>query len=695
MSGFCGINTFGNLTLNGRKLTFENFDRDNNGVISKSEYDTVVKEMKLERVDLSVVDKNNDKSISKEEFALWGQKIQMQDSVNALAATISKDFAGKTQYLSEITNALKDLIEEYASEYKGDVSKMAEKFESVLPAKYQALKTSILENDSSGIKSKVLDEIYTELTTQAKGKNDAISEAAALRIIKELDSEADRFIKTYKGKYLEIELNAHLKDFMNTSDAEKLKGAAEQFMTNVNSFRADVSENDKFKQTKEYAKEFLTEALNAGVTVNLDGTMIRTTNAITSALVKFTDSESLKAAIENVIANLDTQTLKERITAEEELKAIAADNKKFTDIKGLEYAINPTSLNYNRIEGYSNDGSVSKKAKQSTEELKNDVKQQMTDIINKGLKEQMKQQIQTMLQAKGVPFERVEQVFENVFNSSLVETLNFDDMISTKHKTWFKDGKAEINVKQCVDRFITTFNTNIATAIDKMNASDKDFDTVDLDLTHLKASTVNNDDIVKSYQTGIPLVTKGEGADYYVKVAEQIIDGLKAQMMTKAKAMCTANGVKFDESVFNTLFSNAKGTAVDAAVVGCDKKGRNWAGTGASVAGGAIAGVGALAVATTATTAVTYISLGTVVLGGISSEVMAPLLVTAFTTGPVGWVVGGALLAGAIVAGILAFKGDKSQSVLDTRSLIDGFSETFAQNFSQWVDEEKVKAKGK
>jgi hypothetical protein len=41
-------------------------------------------------------------------------------------------------------------------------------------------------------------------------------------------------------------------------------------------------------------------------------------------------------------------------------------------------------------------------------------------------------------------------------------------------------------------------------------------------------------------------------------------------MLTKAKAMCTANGVKFDESVFTSMFNSAKSLAVASAATGSE-----------------------------------------------------------------------------------------------------------------------------
>lgn len=674
MSGFSGINQFGSLTVNGKKLTFEDFDKDKNGEISKEEYDSVLKEMKLDTVELSTVDKNTDNVISQDEFALWEQKTQMQDAVNALASTISKDFAGKSQFLPQLTEALRDYIEEFALNYNEDVSGMAEAFKEALPEKYNSIKASVLASDPATVKSKVLDDIYTQLTT---GEN--LPEATAKRIAKELETEANKFTKTYSGTSLESDLKAHLNTYMSRSDADKLKDAAAKFKTDSNTFGAMIDNGAELTQLKEYAKEFLQAALDNGVTIKLAGTTIKTEAAITTVLKKFTDGDELKAAIEDIINNLDTSTLKEKLVLEEETKAIEAENKKFTDIKGSSYAINPSLIDYSGIDGYFDGSDCTIKKKKKTAELKNRLREEMYNRLE-AIKPQMKEQIKEMLAAKGVPFEKVEQIFENVYSQTFTQTFDADGMVSTKHRTAFRKGKASVNVKQFVDQFITNFNTNMAAAIDKVNASDKDFDVIDMDMSVLgkdengnKIETVNNDDILKSYQTGVPLKTRKHGADYYVKIAEQIIDGLKAQMMAKAKNMCKANGVEFDLGKFNTMFNNARSIAVNTAVSGTGSKHTSSdktiaVGTTAS----AVAGAG------------TGVALGTTLL---------PIICTA-VTGPVGWAIGGAVALGGALASIFG-GGHHSSSTLDTRALIDGFTQQFSESFSQWVDAEKAEAKNK
>ena len=571
MSGFSGINQFGSLTTqSGQRLTFKDFDKDGDGTITQDEYDTVMKEMKLDAVELSGVDKNGDKVVSEDEFAEWEQKTEMQAAVNNMAGTISKDFSGKTSSLSEVSTALKEYFEEFAASYTGEVSGMAEAFKTALPAKYEEIKSSILSKDPNTIKSNVLDEIYTDLTEpkgDGRAEVEAMPAATAKRIAKELEAEADKFIKGYNGENLQTDLKAHLEEYMNKSDAEKLKDAADAFNTGANSFGAMIDNGADLKQLKEYAKEFLLAALDKGVTVKLGGTTIKTEAAITTALKKFSDGDELKAAMEEVIAGLNTETLKNTLIKEEEIKAQEAADKAFTDIKGDAYTVDPSLIDYSGISGYYENtqihergkgwGGSRDKAYAKGEEL----------LTNESLKSQMKAQLQSMLEEKGISFDKIANIFENVYTQSVADTLNAEGMITGRGARGFSSkGHAYLNTKDCVDAFINTFNTNIAKAIDEMNASDKDMDLWDIDYTQ----TVTDDDgnvdqeLLEAMQDGSSI--SGEYAFVYELKAEKMIDKLQSTMLIKAKAMCDANGVKFDLTVFNTMFNNAKSSAVAGSI---------------------------------------------------------------------------------------------------------------------------------
>lgn len=688
MSGFSGINQFGSLTTqSGQRLTFKDFDKDGDGKITQEEYDTVMNEMKLDSVELSSVDKNGDKEISEDEFAQWEQKTQMQTAVNDMAGTISKDFAGKTQYLAEVTTALKEYIEEFAASYTGDISGMAEAFKAALPAKYEEIKSNAVSNDPDTVKSNVLDEIYTDLTAPTVDSREESGESmpadTAKRIAKELEAEADKFIKAYKGENLQTDLKAHLEEYMNKSDAEKLKDAADAFNTGANSFGAMIDNGADLKQLKEYAKEFLLAALDKGVTVKLGGTTIKTEAAITTALKKFSDGDELKAAMEEVIAGLNTETLKNTLIKEEEIKAQEAADKAFTDIKGDAYKVDASLIDYSSIDGYFNNGEIYERGKGWGGSRDKAYAKGQEVLNNSNLKSQMKAQIESMLEAKGIPFEKIETVFENIYNQSVQDTLNAEGMITGRGARGLsKKGKAYINIKNMVDSFVNTFNTNIAKAIDEMNASDKDMDTIDLDYTQAgkdeNGNPITQDgvDISTLYASGKTLTTKKKGEDYYVSLAEKMIDNMKSQLLKKAKAMCDANGVTFDNKVFDTMFNNAKSIAINKGVTGVNAEGASVsfggiaAGTGAGVAGGV---------------AHAAITVAAAKAGGLAGSF----------GGPAGIAIGAGI--GAIVGGIASLfgSGNHSSCTLDTKTLLDTLTNEFKTNYTAWVETEAAEAKNK
>ena len=188
-----------------------------------------------------------------------------------------------------------------------------------------------------------------------------------------------------------------------------------------------------------------------------------------------------------------------------------------------------------------------------------------------------------------------------------------------------------------------------------------------------------------------------------------MIDQLKTQMMTKAKAMCAKKGVTFDEGTFNKFFNNAKKLAVNSAVWGMTSSGKT---TGVA-AGGTLAAAGTAGVigAATATTT-TGISLATAsTILGTSSTVgtLAAASSAGLTIGSSTSILGitvasstvpvvGAIAAGAVMLGTVLtklFSGHHSKSNLNTKTLIDNFATQFKADYSTWVETEANKTKEK
>lgn len=589
MSGFSGINQFGSLTTqNGTRIDYkyllEKYDADGNGEISKDEFNTAIKEEKLDKVELSKVNTNDDDTIDENEMAVYEQKYKMQEAVNEMSAQITKDFSGsvKSQYISQVTTTLTDYITEFAEKYAKeheDVSDMTEAFTKELPTKYTQIKKNVLANEPSSFKSQVLDDIVNNLqvagNTKAEGA-ETLSDTALMKIAKSLETEANKYIKA-APKCSESELKAHLEVFLNQTDAEKMKSAADTFKANAGSFGIYI-DGDELTQLKEYAKDFLTEAVNNGVTVKLGSRNIATTNAITTVLKSYTDGATLKADIEAAISGLSTISKKEAQIAQDKTEQAETTEKKFTNIKGSAYQINAGLIDYSKVDDrYFNNGEIYQRGKGWSGSKDKAYNEGFEILTSDNLKSQYKAQIESMLKKQGIPFDKIETVFENVYNQSAQDVLNSDGMITGRGaRGWSSKGKAYINVKTMLDNFATTFNTNITKAVDEMNKSSKDFDTIDIDYSQagkdedgnaIKDETTGAD-LSTLYASGKTITTKKHGADYYVSIAEKMVDRMKSQMLTKAKAMCSANGVEFDESAFQSMFNNAEKISVNTAITG-------------------------------------------------------------------------------------------------------------------------------
>ena len=678
-NGFTGINAFGNLTKINYKELIEKYDADKNGELSTKELQTALKEENItDTIDISTIDTNNDNKIDESEMAIYEQKYQMQQAVNDMAKTITQDFSGdKSKYLETVTTDLKNYITDFANQYlkdhPNDVSGtgMAEAFKEALPVKYDDIKKVVLANDPSTFKSAVLDNVLAELNpayspavdgTTPKG----ISDTAQKKIGQALEKEMNAYIKAHP-ECTESELKEHLSNFLNESDAKKMESAVNTFNTQAGAF-GNYIDADELTQLKDYVKEFLTEALNNGVTVKLGGKNIATTAAITSALKGYTDGETLLKAMQEAIAGLSTVSLKDQIIAADEAEQAKKANENFKNIKGEAYKVDASLIDYSEIDGYVENKEQRTSGKHTQSYLKDRLIERNESTFT-NLKAQFKEQITKMLQEKGVNFDKIETIFENVFNTTKTEVC--DSSISTRHKTAFRSGYAKFNTKDLVDNFINTFNDNISKAIEEMNKSDSDFDTIDLDFTQAgkvqageegtEGEAVTDDnghDLSALYASGKSVTTRKKGADYYDSIADKMIERMKSQMLTKAKAMCTANGIAFDESVFTTMFNNAKASAKKAGVSGVGSSGMKCSGLASGTAAGAAIGTGTAAV------------LGTSIGGGAGIVAALGLGIAALTG-----------------------RGHHSSSTLNTRTLLDTFVEQFKTNYTDWVEKQKTEDK--
>lgn len=590
-----GLNVFGTLTLKtGEKLELKDFDKDGDGTVTAEEWEAGIKEYKLDSLELSTVDKNADNIISDDEFLVIEQKSQIQDALTEVEQNIAKDFIGNyAKYAKECRNQLKEYALDFVNKYTGEVSEMAESFKSELPDKYEAIKTNIINNSPEYIKeqkeiqtkttkSAVIDQIIANLGTTDK---DAINTLGKL-----IEKEADAFIKNYTGENLAEDLLTHLTNYLENSEQSLMEDSINTYNSKTSSFGAYIDSNE-LQTLKDAAKELIKSALAKGISVTLGNTVIKNETGINSALAKFDNGDELKSAVDNFINSLSNEKLVDKTLRE-------AAEKAFTDVKGTEYAVNQKLIDVTKIDGYGNgnggfvsnktivqhyrtmagrpvlqtntQASVINQAKSAAEVMEGEARANAKTMLNQdGLKSQIKEQIKSMLEAKGIPFSKIETVFENIYANSITQTLSTEGVIKCSYTIDTSDKYSvtatitdDTVISEVLTAFINTFNSNIAAAINGNNTSNTDMDITDLDYT----AAVTNDDGTVDTEAKEALET--DGSIKYTRRSEaknnanKMIDRMKPQLKAKAERMCEANGIEFDENVFTTMFNNAKATTV-------------------------------------------------------------------------------------------------------------------------------------
>ena len=688
MSGLNGINAFGSLTskVTGQKISFEDlkkFDVDGNGEISSSELNSAKKELKLDSLNFKTINANGDKSITEEEFNLLEQKVAIQDAVNEKLQEVYDNPTLK-KYLTDIKNELNIFMNSYISGYTDEVSAMADGFKTQLETKFNEIKENKLANDPDIILDKVLDEMHVSMSAEKDSAGNTYSATEVQVVLEGMEKVARTFVSSYTGNNLKADLQAYLTEYFSQSDAAKLKTSADNFNAQVSNFGGYYSSTD-FKEIKEAAKVFLNDAVDKGVVVKLGKINVASKSAVATALAQYTEARTLLEDMQKAISSLSSEPKKTELIKKARIKLDQEEYKKLAEIAGSSYQINAGLLDYSKIPGYASNEGICQTKKEGKYGSRDDAAQWLQDH----LKEQCWQQISEMLTKKGVSPEKVRTVFENAFSAAAIEAAELS--VDGEHSTMFRHSKSWTHSKTLTDNFISSFNQKIASAIDEMNASYTDLDVQDMDFTvinntqdeegnDLGAVKDADGNIVEglsdAYKNGTVLSVSKKGDDYFATVADQIINGLRRQLLNKAKAMCNANGVTFDAAKFNAMFNSAKVNSIVKAVTGRDGEQINIASLNTTGAVGI--GAGAAAGAATAVGVAGY---------GIAGATIA--------TGALSVLTGGIGLAavgiGALIGGLFGSK--PSQSNLDVRLLVDSFTEEFKNSYTQWVETEKSEAK--
>lgn len=557
-----GLNVFGSLTVNGKKLTLDDFDNIvKNGQVSQAEFTKLLEEVQCDTLEFSMIDTDGDGVITEEEFADFEQKAAIQDTLNELQGTIAKDFTGNiAQYATQCIAELKEFALDFVANYTGTGDIVAD-FKAALPAKYEEIKNNILENtpeakakkaeqEKQDVKSKVLEDLFNQIKQELLATHPELADSIANAIVTKLQIEANKFLANYTGEDLELDLKAHLEAYMTETTAGKLADETENFRATVNSLGGFIDDNE-LETLKGAAKEILMEVLNQGITFKLNGVTLSSESRIDSALKNYTDAQALIADIEKLINGLSSESIKDFIINEKVAEKQAAEEKAFAALNGTDVQVETQGkINFNNIPGYYDNEKI-------TNISRNNAKKKAVEILEYNLKEQFKAQIRADLKAKGLPEDKLDQIFENVFTQSTWEAAEASiSFIFSSFKT-----------KNLVDNFIEIFNKNMASAIDAMNISNSDMDLQDVEWS--QAVKDENGEVLPGFETIANAMESGaivdsglELPDVNEKQANSMIDRMKPTMLKKAKVMCEANGIEFNNEAFTNIFENAKGAAV-------------------------------------------------------------------------------------------------------------------------------------
>lgn len=566
-----GLNQFGSLTTqSGKRLTFEDFDLNKDGKITDAEFNRALSNWGLDSLELSSIDQNKDNIITEEEFANFELEAEINQVLNDfINTTVSSDtdlIGSNLKYGQQVTSELKAWVDEFKAQYTGDSEQMIADLKAQLPGKFNQIKAEILANTPEKVQSRVINEMIDQLITELSEQSDTIDSVMSNEIIqtlgKKLETLSAKFVASYTGSNLEADLKEYLNEALNSSPSEKMSDAIDKLNEGVHSDTGYIDSFEELPLYKEQVKEFLMAAINNGLTLRMNNVNIVSESSIDSLLAKYSDGASLQKDLNELINSLSDISLKETIINDALESEALEQEKAFQSLTGEDVKIDTSTsgIDYSKIPGYYENSTVTIKG-QGVDGAKDEA----MGVLN-GLKEQLKKQLAETLEAKGIPFEKIEAIFEKVFTQSAQEAVN--SCVSGKKQIKFiwvwRKSSSSFNTKDLVDTFLTKFNENLASTIDTMNETNTDLDIQNIDFT-LAATDENGnvdevlDEMLTNGGTKATNLFKEEPAD---KIAGTMIDRLKGTLLAKSKAMCEANGIEFDNDKFDTIFENSKGYAI-------------------------------------------------------------------------------------------------------------------------------------
>ena len=145
-------------------------------------------------------------------------------------------------------------------------------------------------------------------------------------------------------------------------------------------------------------------------------------------------------------------------TKEVTLKVLS-EEECFKQTSGEEYKINADNFDYSGIDGYYTNAEYELEGQGTTA-----AEAKAKEVLN-ALKQQIKNEVKQNIEDKGISFDKISTIFENVYAQSVEEAAYHG--VDGKKGNWFRHSYSWYHTKDLVDLFIKTFNGHLSEEIDK------------------------------------------------------------------------------------------------------------------------------------------------------------------------------------------------------------------------------------
>ena len=605
------------LTYTGKYITdAKQLDLNTDGTVTNEEYLKVLKG-EADPVDTVEISGNEPKEEpTPEEIARQEKEMKMDEIFNKVVAQIEAELteAGYPSALDSIKTSLQTYLTGLKENIDGiDLAGL----EAGLIAVCNSVKDEAIDSCPEKLEeqyqetlSEAVDEVLAEvLADVTDNKTDVLRNLGPKASVKAQELKDEWATNGGNGglEGLKEHVTNGLAEWLNSSDKKNMESAINNYPNAVDQHKDTYIDDREWKNIQQSVKELLSEMKENGIkSPTIDGLKVDSDTALTALFASYNDKgdghnrTDLLNAIDSLLSELSDVSIKDG--AINAIKEANEAEEARNNLKGEAFAVDLNSdIDLTKIPGYSNgetekyEGKIGKR-KHSQEGLIK-AKENATEILE-NLKAEYKEVFARICKENGIEFNEVAELFEATFDESIAIAVDAS-CIETQKAGAFKRSKAEFNVRTLVDTFNQAFNTKFAESFNAMKESDKDMDLQDISYTDAVNNETDNqidinfglgisrtinveDPVYQALQSGEGLVFEGEETGLKGKIlgvdkedrtgkatemAAQLVENLRDEFEAKAKEMCKANGIEFNQTAFDNIFEIAKANAIDASVV--------------------------------------------------------------------------------------------------------------------------------